>query len=163
MKMIWLTKGQFTLVDDEDFEYLSQWKWKATKIKNSYYATRSVHKKEGKFSTMFIHRIVLNVTDRNILIDHRDGNPLNNQKNNLRPANKSENAANQKARSGCTSKYLGVSWHKPLNKWKVNLQKDKVNRHIGYFASEQDAALAYNNAAKIFHGEFANLNIISDT
>ena len=152
MKLIPLTQDKFAQVDDEDFDYLMQFKWCANKLGNTYYAVnRSI-----KDKSILMHRVILGLTDSNILCDHKDHNGLNNQRINLRPCTHSENRANRKAYG--SSKYLGVYFYTKKNKWVAQITKDSKMKHIGIYSTEIEAALAYNNAAKDLHGEFANLN-----
>lgn len=161
MKIIWLTQGQFTLVDESDYEYLKDKKWQAHKSKyGGYYAISNIKISKNKWKSIKMHRIILGLDDPKILGEHEDMNGLNNQRYNLRIANKSQNGANRKAKPGCTSPYLGVSWYKKNKCWRVNIQKNKIITHLGYFTSEIDAAKAYNKRAIELHGEFARLNII---
>lgn len=157
MKKIPLTQGKFALVDDEDFEYLNQWKWFAHKRGSGYYATRKEKNKQ-----ISMHRQIMSVNDISVLIDHRDRNSLNNQRNNLRTASRSQNNANTISRKNSYSKYLGVSLFRKTKagkgKWRASIGKDKKIYHLGYFKTEQQAAIAYNKKALELHGEFANLN-----
>ena len=81
MKEIILTQGQVALVDDEDFEYLNQWKWCAIKSRKTYYTTRTIY--IPCKMTVIMHRIIMN-TPLDMTVDHIDHNGLNNQKYNLR-------------------------------------------------------------------------------
>jgi hypothetical protein len=69
---------------------------------------------------------------------------------------------NRSSAKESTSKYLGVSWNKGNNKWMAYIRVDGTRYHLGYFITEKEAARAYNEAAKKYHGEYANLNIIED-
>lgn len=158
MKEISLPSGQSVLLDDEDFNYLNQFKWKAHKAKHTIYASRNI-KVSGKWKTILMHRVILNLNDKNTFTDHIDLNGLNNQKHNLRIANRSQNNANRKSTKNSSSKFLGVFFNKKTGKWYASVRKDNKHNHLGYFFDEIEAAKAYNEAAKIFHGEFANLNI----
>lgn len=156
MKIIKLSKKYETIVDDEDYEYLNQWKWYTFKSRpNLIYVTRRINNK-----TIYLHRFILNITNKNTIIDHIDGNPLNNQKSNLRICTQSENMQNARKHKNCSSKYKGVCWDKNRNKWIVNLDINKKRIHIGRFNLEKDAALAYNKAATKYFGSFAKLNEI---
>jgi hypothetical protein len=94
-------------------------------------------------------------------VDHRDIDSSNDRIENLRPASRRQNNKNKKSAKNSYSKYLGVSWHKKLNKWRASINLgNKTTKHIGVFINENDAAFAYNEKAKEIHGEFANLNII---
>lgn len=159
MKEIKLTQGKVALVDDDMFEYLSRWKWFADKHRYTFYAVRNLPRILGeKRSMMQMHRIIMNVTDKKIKVDHRNRNGLDNCKSNLRLATISENNANRKAAKNSTSKFLGVHFHKCSNKWIASIKKNGKVHYMGIFASEQEAAKVYDAKAKEFHGDFANLN-----
>lgn len=159
MKEIQLTQGKVAIVDDEDYEYLNRWKWFAHKRNNAFYATRKYLNKQ-----VSMHRQIMNAGDISILVDHKDRNSLNNTKQNLRLCNRSQNNANTKPRKGSLSKYIGVSLFKKTKnskgKWRATIGKDKRIFHLGYFKTQEDAALAYNVKAQELHGEFASLNQI---
>lgn len=158
MKEIPLSQGYKTIVSDEDFEWLSQWKWYTHFNKNrTPYAFRHGPMKNGVRSRIPLHRLILGLTDKSLDCDHIDGDTLNNQRHNLRACTRSENNCNTRSRKGSTSKYKGVSrYHN--GKWQVSIGNNKKSIWLGVFDSEIDAALAYNEAAKKYHGEFARLN-----
>lgn len=155
MKKILLTQGKFALVDNEDFEYLNQWKWGF----DNGYARRTVNYRKpcGKrtMATVFMHRLILCVDGKN-LVDHVDGDGLNNQKNNLRLCNHSQNARNQKAKRISMSGFKGVHLHN--GRWCARIMVDNKRVHLGYFNEREQAAKAYNAAAKKHFGEFARIN-----
>ncbi len=155
MKQIQLTQGKIALIDDADFDLVSQKKWWAISFNNGslFYAACKI---SGKRVTM--HRFLLGIRDRNIIVDHADGNGLNNTRNNLRTCTNSQNVMNSKTPFTNTSGYRCVSWCKPAKKWiaKININKKAV--YLGSFADKKDAAAVYNEAAKIHYGEFARLN-----
>jgi hypothetical protein len=164
VKEIKLTQGKVALVDDTDYEWLNQWRWYARKNNNAWYASRhSARDENNKQSTILMHRVILGVTDPKVQIDHDDTNGLNNQRYNLREASHSQNQHNQRIKAGGTSKYKGVSWNERQKKWKVSIRKNKVQIHVGCFCDEIDAAIAYNKAAIIYHGEFARLNDLTQS
>jgi hypothetical protein len=155
MKKIPLTKGQFTLVDDSDYAYLTQWRWKAKKQNNKtgkFYACRNVtvnHRSE--FLSM--HRAIMGVTDSSIHVDHANGDGLDNQRANLRKCpTRSHNNANRQSFSGRKSVYKGVSPKR--TKWQAKVG----DKYIGVFNTEVLAALAYDRAATAKWGEFAARN-----
>jgi hypothetical protein len=167
MKEIIATNGMIIKVDDSDFEYLNQWQWYASKgkNKNTFYAKRSDYsdyKKEGRLRTVCMHREILQLKVSSILVDHRDGDGLNNQRNNLRAATPSRNAVNSVSRKGASSKYLGVSYHKQNRNWRAIVKKDYKNNHIGCFKTQEEAALAYNLKAIELFGEYARLNVLTN-
>jgi hypothetical protein len=159
MKEIKLTRNKVALVDDEDFDYLNQFKWCVRKRKNStiYYAFRS-KRIAGKKTVIHMHRVILGLEDPGIICDHKDHNGLNNQKYNLREANYSQNNSNRTSRKNSSSKYLGVSWNKQQGKWHAQIKKGLLRIHLGYFECEIEAAKAYNLKAAEIHGEYSNLN-----
>lgn len=166
-KVIKLTLGKFAIVDDEDFEWLNQWKWYAAKGRRTFYVYRGVYSsKPGKRTTIRMHRAILGIIDPNIFVDHKDRNGLNNKRDNLRLATDAQNKTNRESTKGATSKYLGVFLviqkykEKTYRYWVAQISKYDKNIHLGYFKTEQEAALAYNKAAIKLHGEFANLNIL---
>lgn len=175
MKLIQLTQGQYAIVDDENYEYLNQWKWYAYFDNKTWYARRT-DRISGKIKTIMMHRQVLNVKETKICIDHKDHNGLNNTKENLRKCSSAENSRNVTGRSK-TSKYLGVifrkrnltrtrvdgSIHQFTRKfWMAQITCNSKKYHLGEHKTEVEAAIAYNNAAKKYFGEFANLNIIEE-
>lgn len=156
MKEIKLTQGKVALVDDEDFEFLNQFKWRAHKGKNTFYAVRSIKK-----DMEWMHRVILNISDSKIFADHRDHDGLNNQKYNLRTCSGSQNNANQvKQKKQTSSIYKGVYYCKITNKWCAQIQKNSKTIVIGRFITEIEAATARNEKAIELFGEFANLNVI---
>ncbi len=151
-------KGKyFAQVDDEDYEKLSKYKWQVyTRNNNSTcYAVRNVWE-NGQHKTLRMHRIILGITDRAIYCDHYDHNGLNNQKNNLRKCTPLENSKNSRAHKKGSSKYKGIVYTK--NKWVSRIMVNYTQINIGSYLTEQDAAKAYDEAAKKYHGKFANLN-----
>ncbi len=147
-------KGKyFAQVDDEDYNELIKYHWSVCLCKGGPYATLSTAK--GKIK---MHRLIMQVNDPNILIDHKDRDGLNNKKNNLRVATHKQNQINTTSRKGSTSKYLGVCLPTGTTRWKAGIRVSGKWVHLGYFGSESDAARAYDSAAKKYHKEFANLN-----
>lgn len=156
-KTIQLTQNKVALIDDEDFDFLNQWKW----YFNYNYAKRTLNLKKQKFEKrkskiIYMHRVIVNAQNGQI-IDHINGNTLDNRKSNLRVCTHSQNLQNSKIKTG---KYKGVSWHKSSNKWLAKIGGTNSRIHIGLFSSKEEAALAYNEAALKYYGEFARLNEI---
>lgn len=147
-----LTRGQFAIVDSEDYPQLSKFIWFAESAHNTYYAVR---KQNGK--SIKRHRHITNAPP-DLVVDHIDHNGLNNQKTNLRLCTFAQNAKNIKSAAKKTSIYKGVHWHKNQKKWAAQITCDKKAHHLGYFKNQIQAAKAYDNAAKKLHKEFASLN-----
>jgi hypothetical protein len=148
MKEIILTQGKVALVDDEDYKWLNKYKWCAHKNKRYWYAKRN----SGR---IFMHREIMK-TPIDLMVDHKDTNGLNNQRYNLRNCTNRQNLQN--GRSNSTNK--GTTFDKVNNKFLAQIRVGGRQIKLGRFITEKEAALAYNNAAIILHGEFANLNQI---
>jgi len=156
MKKIELTQGYFTLVDDEDFEWLSMFSWRVSRTRLVNYArTSKYNKTTKKVDSANMHRIILNAPE-NMEVDHIDGNGLNNQKCNLRFATRSQNTCNIKKVYGNVS-FRGV--HKtPNNTYRAMISVKGKKKHVGTYKSAIEAAISYDKAAKDTYGEFAQLN-----
>lgn len=157
VKQIKLTKGKFAIVDDDWFEMLDFVSWYHRKNGNSQYA-ENIHWDAKKVEQM--HRVIMDPCKD--LIDHIDGNGLNNCRNNLRHCNKSQNGMNAHSRRGGTSKYKGVCLHKKSGRWRSTIVKNQKQYSLGMYDNEEDAARAYNKAALEMFGEFANINDIKE-
>lgn len=158
-KEIQLTQGYIALIDDEDFERINRFTWCAAKSNENYYAIRKNYNESG---TIRMHRVILNINDTKIKIDHIDNNSLNNQKSNLRIASNSENKRNQIKHKITSSKYKGVHFRKDNKKWRAGVRLNDQQINLGQFNNEIDAALAYNTAAIKYFGEFAKINVIKE-
>jgi len=161
-----LTRGQVALVDDGDYERVSKFKWYALwdPSRRTYRALRNKQENEsenGKRGLIYLHRFIMKVP-KGKDIDHRDRDPLNNQKNNLRICTRAQNNMNKLKREGYSSEYKGVSWNKQKLKWEASIGKDYKKHHLGLFTDETDAAIAYNKAALEMFGEYAVLNDVPD-
>lgn len=156
-KLIPLTQGKFAIVDADDYEFLMQWRWFAENSKkNRYYARANIKAKKIR-----LHRLILN-DPQGFQIDHINGDTLDNRRCNLRIATHSQNNQNRRKTKG-RSKYKGVYFYKPYSNWRAQIQIDGVMKFIGYYPCEESAAKAYNEAALKYFGEFARLNVFTDS
>lgn len=163
MKEIKLSKGKVALVDDSDYEYLVQWKWRAWTPGNGvFYALKN---KAGECG-ITMHRLLMGLSDRKIFVDHIDGDGLNNQRNNLRPSTTSQNQWNSRPRLNGTSKYKGVfvitDKYNGTKYFNTQVRANKKSFSAGRFPFTPDgeisAAKARDELALKIHGEFARLN-----
>lgn len=155
MREIPLTRGKFAIVDDEDYEYLSKSEWQY-----GTYAMRSVPKEGGGQRVERMHRVIMNAP-KGMEIDHINHNKLDNRKCNLRLCTSSQNSRNLPIRKNTKSGYKGVSWHKQMNKWRVQIVAKGKVYYLGLFDDKHEAAVAYNEKAAELSGEFAYLNEIN--
>lgn len=165
MKILHTGNGYSVLLDDEDYEKVAAYNWTATKIGNNTYAVRCIwhgrhHKPKQTMILMHRELLGLNPGER-LRPDHKDGNGLNNQRDNLRLATSPQNAANAPKNRTNSSRFKGVSYRASKRKWRAFIGVDGSAKHLGYFEREQDAALAYNAAASRLFGAFARLNAFS--
>ena len=157
MKIIQLTQRKITLVDDQDFLRVSAFKWHASKQKNSWIAASNMLI-NGKRRPVPLHRFILNAPSR-FDVDHKNGDSLDNRRNNLRICEHIKNTqAFHTKRKNTASKYRGVSWHKAGCFWTAQICPNWKKIHLGCFQSEIEAAKAYDAAAKQMFGSFASPN-----
>jgi hypothetical protein len=154
-----LTKGYTALVDDEDYERVSQFNWRANVRKHSriVYAYTNVKRPDGTRTTQYLHRFILDAPE-GVMVDHIDGDGLRNTRDNLRLATPTENQMNARKRVTNTSGFIGVSWDKAGAKWRARIGVDGKRKHLGLFADPVEAAKARDRAAIELHDEFAVLN-----
>lgn len=144
-------KGLYVaLVDDDDFEYLNQFRWCVNYSKNKAYAYRSI----SKMICEKMHNVIMGRK----WVDHIDHNGLNNQKSNLRLCTNQQNQMNQRPHRNSFSSLKGVDWCKANNKWRARIKVNGIRNHIGYYKDEIEAAKAYDMAAQKHYKEFAHLN-----
>lgn len=156
MKEIKLTQGKVASVDDEDFDWLNQWKWCASKKEGHWRAMRRDYSCQPS-RTIYMHRLILDPPSH-MGIDHHNGDSLDNRRSNLRACTHSQNAMNSRKRRNCTSRYKGVYWHCRSRKWIASIKIHDRQQHLGCFDNELNAAAAYNQKACEYFGRFARLN-----
>lgn len=138
MKKIALTQNQFALVDDEDYEFLNQWKWHAHKPGKTFYALRSIQQ-NGKRTTIRMHRVIAERMGIKGMADHKNRNGLDNQRNNLRSATHKQNCENKSLSKRNTSGHMGVTWDKYDLKWSADIGHNGQVFHLGLFDKIEDA------------------------
>src|SRR5215217_9112062 len=152
--MICTPAGHPFLIDAEDWPRISGFKWSVSSDgrKNRYVSTRIKGKK------IYLHRFLLEAPDGQT-VDHRNGDPLDNRKANLRLATHQQNMFNCGKRSTykgkpTSSSFKGVTWDKSCGRYKAQIAKDGVKHNLGYFYDPRKAALAHDHAALDMFGEF---------
>lgn len=147
----------YTLVDDQDAEFASRNIWSRHKGRTTYYASRLVAF-NGSLKRVYLHREIMGAT-RGIQVDHRDGDGLNNVRENLRGATNSQNHSARMTRPGhFKSRFRGVYWHKQNRCWCAQIKHLYKKKHLGCFSDEELAARTYDDAALNLFGEFIQLN-----
>lgn len=141
--------------DDCDAMVVLKYKWGIKHYNGVFYA---IHRGCRNQKSILMHRLLMGADS--VDIDHRDGNGLNNRRNNLRFATISQNTQNRGKQKNNTTGFKGVVYHGWINKYSACLRANKVKRWGGYFNTAADAAKKYNEMALQYHGEFARLNII---
>jgi HNH endonuclease/AP2 domain len=140
-----LTQGKFALVDANDYSRVKQFLWFSTKTKWTFYARSG---KDG--GNTYLHRFIMNLSDDELVVDHKNGNGLDNRKSNLRICSQSENGRNRSGASKLT-RFKGICLNKKTGKWIATL-------NLGSFNTEEEAALAYDHALKYVFAEFGRPN-----
>jgi hypothetical protein len=162
MQYIELSQGKRAMVDDEDYEWLSQWKWSLFHNKNragNGYAVRNIYEGGRVKERIYMHRAITNAQPGQE-VDHADRDGINNQRANLRIATRQENSRNttKKVQRDLTSQYKGVSRKNKNWGWLAGITTDEGYVGLGTYQTERMAAIAYDRAALQYHGEFASLN-----
>lgn len=157
MKLIPLSKGLFAKVDDEDFEELSKYRWHANVSRGVRpYAERKTARDpiSGRQGRVRMHRLVIGAVGG--IVDHINGDSLDNRKANLRICSNAENVQNVGPTAANTSGFKGLRFKR--GKWDARITANNKQFFLGSFDTKEAAAVAYNEAAKKLHGEFARLN-----
>ncbi len=155
VRTIPLSQGYAAIVDTADYDRVASHLWSVLKTTRANYACRGF-RKDGRQVMALMHREIMAAPD-DMQVDHRNHNGLDNRRTNLRICTNQQNIMNPRRRAG-SSRFKGVSLNKRLSKWSAQIMVDGRKKHLGFFLEEMDAATAYDAAAKIHYGDFANLN-----
>jgi hypothetical protein len=155
-RRIYLGEGEWTILDQQDYYRLNHFKWFLTGRLYKFYAARTI-KVDGRTRITRMHRDIMNPPD-NLLVDHQNSDGLDNRRQNLRLATKSQNGCNSRKRKNTSSIYIGVHLRKKQGRWEAEITHNSKKIWLGSFDNEIDAAKAHDLAAQKYHGEFARLN-----
>ena len=147
-----LTRGKSAQIDPADAKRVMTHAWTLIEDDLTSYARANI---DGR--PVFLHRFLLNPEFRQH-VDHRNGNGLDNRRQNLRPCTPSQNHQNRRKARGCSSCFKGVSWNIQTQRWFASIRVNKKQKYLGRFLTEEAAARAYDQAALAAFGEFAWLN-----
>lgn len=158
MKTIKLTQNQTTIIDDEDFDRVKQHKWCALEQpkykENKFMAVTNITHLDGRRETVYLHRFIMNAP-KGLHVDHKDRNPLNNQKSNLRICTHAENQRNRAENSNNKSGFKGVCFVKHAKRYKAQIWANGKRTFLGYHDTAEAASEAYKQAANEIHGGYA--------
>lgn len=152
-------RSMLILLDDDIYDKYSRYSWQI--IFNTYNSKPCGIAGRIDSITYYLTHLILGRPSKGFEIDHKDGDILNCQRENLRFVTFSQNQWNKGIQSNNSSGYKGVSWNKLAKKWKVSIRVKTIGIHLGYFSDLDEVAEAYNKAAKAYFGEYACLNVIS--
>ncbi len=157
MREIQLTQGKVALVDDEDYELASRFRWYVERKANGWYARRNIRRPDGRKAKILLHRAILGA-EPGVGVDHINRDGLDNRRSNLRWASTSQNGANRGLNANSTSGYKGVDFQKARGCWRALIECRGRRLHLGVYATPEEAARAYDRAAVEFFGAFARPN-----
>ena len=149
-----ISQGYYATIDADNVRLVEGFSWSAVVRKHTVYVMRRTIVPVPK--TILLHRVIMGDTDAPI-VDHRDGDGLNNVRANLRPATKSQNNRNQRMTDRNTSGFKGVSWHKKDRKWRACIHVNNRYIHLGNFDPPEAASTAYVEASARMHHEFGRI------
>lgn len=154
---IGLTRGRVALVDDADWHLIADRSWFVARAGGGLCYARTSHTHRYPGAASLLHRLILSAPARAV-IDHVNGDGLDNRRTNLRFCSHAENIRNQRLRCdlGKTSRFKGV-WSK-AGRWHAQIEHAGDRVYLGVFDDEERAALQYDRAARVFFGRFARTN-----
>jgi hypothetical protein len=155
VRQIPLSQGKVALVSEEDYERVSEHIWSYTLQHGKEYG---ISNSVGLPRLTYLHRFILGLGPGDSEVDHINGNGLDCRRENMRLATRSQNMVNRDRPPNTTSQYRGVTWLIKNRKWMAQIKANGKRRYLGSFTDEEDAARAYDEAAREAFGDFARLN-----
>ena len=155
-KEIELTNGMKAIVDDEDYNYLLDYNWRAAKNGRTFYAVFG-RRINGKYSLTWMHRMIMDAKNRKDEVNHVNHNGLDNRKVNLRITTHDKVVIQSQVAIKKGTNHKGISYHKPTNKWRARININGKTTYLGYYINETEAAKAYENKAIELFGEYAHV------
>ncbi len=157
-RRIYLGEGEWTIVEPQDYYWLSRYQWSIIGNGRKFYAIRNIVVRPRKTKILNLHRAIMDAP-AGLMVDHKNGDSLDNRRANLRLATRAQNVQNSQKRSTkTTSRFIGINLEKKSGRWAVKIVYEGKRLWLGRFKDELEAAKAYDAAAKKYHGEFARLN-----
>jgi hypothetical protein len=156
-RRIFLDEGNWTILDQQDYRRFARFKWCIGGDNGNFYAIRGQRIGSDDLKIVRLHRLIMDAPD-GILVDHINGNGLDNRRANLRLATHSQNQWNKRKMQNTTSRFVGVSFRENRRKWAAYIGVAGKRIWLGNFDSEIEAARVYDQAAMKYRGEFARLN-----
>lgn len=160
-RKIYLDEGKWTILDTQDYYRYACFKWCIGGDKDNLYAVRGQLNGPVDMKMVRLHRLIM-AAPKGLLVDHHNGDSLDNRRANLRLATNSQNQFNRRKRENTTSRFKGVYFHKVHRKWAAQITIRGKRIFLGYFHSEIKAARTYDKTARKYHKEFARLNFPED-
>lgn len=155
--LIPLSRGFFAIVDVADLPLVAGYSWWAKINGNTVYAAADIQHGPGKRERLLMHRVIMNAS-RGEMVDHIDGNGLNNRRANLRIATKSQNMMNSRVRRDSSSGYRGVTFCRFTGRWQANIKAKGKRIFLGRYDTPEEASEVYQKAAEKYFGEFRRVD-----
>jgi hypothetical protein len=153
-----LTRGKYAILSEKDFYRLNNYQWCLKEDPDGYISAVRINNQREKGPTILsMHREIMNAP-AGMLVDHRNCNGLDNREENLRFATPTENSCNRRKKTNTSSRFKGVTFDKKRKNWIARIKYMRKPVWLGSFETEIEAARAYDEAARKYHGEFARLN-----